>query len=456
MEPHRIAASRWPVAFAGVLLLAAIGTLLWTGRSRLAAVGWFPNSDFHTYYKAGAMVRLGLAREVLYPRAVPGESPMLHLFRPDPAELERVNRLLPDHLRVPDNTYGGFAYPPFPAVIMVPLSLLQVEVAGLVWRGILLVLSGAGLWALHRVLVGHLGVSSPRAIIILLACVVTWPFLFSIRMGQAGQLVFVATAFTILALASNRLRLAGVALGLGALIKLFPVLVLVLFWRPAHRRVIAWSVATILVGTAATSLIVSPLEVVRFYRDLGPFLHQGTGVLNNQSLTGFVVHMGMSPSLREELLDDPSVMPSPLRIGARLATTALLLAAIWVCARPGRRRPAEAGSNGILFDAALLSTVAVLASPLSWPYTFVGALVAYALWLGTLAARGRSAGPWPILGAACLQLLWLIPPNGLPATWGANPAARLLLNPTFYAGAAVMVLMWRWGGRVAPPAVARP
>lgn len=456
MVPHRLTASRWPIGIAVVLLLAAVGTLLWSGRSKLATVGWFPNSDFHTYYKAGAMVRLGLARDGLYPPPAPGESPMFHLFKADAAELERVNRLLPEHLQVPAHTYGGFAYPPFPALMMVPLSLLPVEVAGLVWRGLLLVLSGAGLWALHRVLVGNLGVSPLQSIAILLACVVTWPFLFSIRMGQAGQLVFVSAAFTVFALASNRLGLAGVALGLGALIKLFPAVVLVLFWRPAHRRVIAWAVATMLAGTAATSLFVSPFDVVRFYRDLGPYLHQGTGGLNNQSLTGFLVHMGMSPASRAGLIDDPTLMPLPLRLGARLATTALLLGAIWVCARPGRRRVTEAGSNGMLFDVALLSTVAVLASPLSWPYTFVGALVAYALWLGTIAARGRGAGPWPFLGAVALQLLWLVPPNALPATWGATPAARLLLNPTFYAGAAVLWLMWRWGGRVTTPALARP
>ena len=84
------------------------------------------------------------------------------------------------------------------------------------------------------------------------------------------------------------------------------------------------------------------------------------------------------------------------------------------------------------------------------------ALVVYALWLGTLAARGRRAGPWPWLGAAGLQLLWLVPPTGLPGTLGGSPAARLLLNPTFYAGVAVMALAWRWGGRVAAEPGARP
>jgi hypothetical protein len=433
-----------PFLTAAILLAAVgIGALAWAGRERLAARGLFPNSDFLTYYKAGAMVRTGIAGRALYPEASPGESAVSRMFGVDRAAIRDLNRRLPSVSRLPEDTYQGFAYPPFAALLFVPFTWLPVEAAGVVWRVILVLLSA---WALHRLwkVLTERGVPAPVATGIMLACVATWPFVYSLRMGQAGQLLFVAVAIAMAAVARGRFAAAGAALALGALIKLLPAIALPVFFRGATRR--AWLSAALVgvAGLLAAAPFVSPFVAARYFASLAPHLHTAAGRANNQSVLGLVSHLTMSPESRSRLLEHPELMPDAVAIASRVAAAGLTLLALGACAgivarsTQVQRRPLTAA-------VAIMAAIAPLVTPLSWPFTYVMALPAYALGLAWLYGDSRLGVVPRVAVAAGLQLLWLFPPTALPEDFGRTAVERVLLNPTVFAGAATAVLAWAWG-----------
>jgi hypothetical protein len=383
-----------------------------------------------------------MARETLYPRAPRGETPA-SFIRIDPAEVRRINALLPPALSLSTET-GNYLYPPLVAILIAPLTVLPVDVAGLLWRAFLLAASAAGFFGIHRVLVRRYGLSPGVAAGIVLASVATWPFLYAIRLGQASALVFASVALAVWAVSERRLGWAGFALGVGVLVKLIPGLALVLFLFAPLRRTLWSALATIVVGTALTSLVVSPLDFVRFFQGMMPNVHEAAGRSNNQSVLACFAHLFVSPADRLRMPWSPDLLTPAVRTAALVASIAILAASLWTCLRAARRRlHADPASGALALDVAALALVGVALTTVALSHLFAVGAVAYALVLGRRAGDGRPMGVVDWGGVVLLQILWLVPPVLLPDELGGWPPARLLLSTTLAAAMATVVLAWR-------------
>jgi hypothetical protein len=137
---------------------------------------------------------------------------------------------------------GGFAiylYPPPFALAMIPFALAPDQVGLWAWLGTLLVAFLAG--------VALLPVRAEIRWAILLLAGLQWPFLYSIKLGQVGPLLFLA--FVIGWRWLDRPGPLGASMAVGALIKVQPGL---LFgWALATRRWRAFAIGTGVIVVAA-------------------------------------------------------------------------------------------------------------------------------------------------------------------------------------------------------------
>lgn len=150
--------------------------------------------------------------------------------------------------------FGLFYYPPPFAVMLLPLGLLDPLVATWVWIALLVAAFGLGVWLMP--------VSSTVRWTIVLLAGLSWPFLFALRLGQIGPILFLLFAAGWRWL-DDPLRL-GTSAGLGAMVKLQPGLVLV--WALLTRRfraVLAGS-ALIAIAIVLAALVTGPASWIDY------------------------------------------------------------------------------------------------------------------------------------------------------------------------------------------------
>lgn len=142
---------------------------------------------------------------------------------------------------------GGFAiylYPPPFALAVTPYALLAEPVATLAWTATLLVafLAGVALMPVRPMV---------RWAVILLASI-DWPFLYSIKLGQVGPILFLlfAAGWRWIGRPSH----LGSAIGLGALVKLQPILLL--GWAGLLGKWRAIGVAAVVIVAAGLASVV--------------------------------------------------------------------------------------------------------------------------------------------------------------------------------------------------------
>lgn len=138
--------------------------------------------------------------------------------------------------------FAVFLYPPPFVLAMVPLTGLPPAIGPAIWTAILTVAFGAG--------VAILPVRASVRWTVLLLAGVSWPYLYSIKLGQVGPLLFLAFA------AGWRWRdrpgRLGAAVALGTAVKVQPALLFGWALATGRWRAVVVGVA-ILVGAAAVA-----------------------------------------------------------------------------------------------------------------------------------------------------------------------------------------------------------
>ena len=282
-----------------------------------------------------------------------------------------------------------FTYPPFAAVLMVPLALLPAWLAAAVWTA-----ASAGALGGSVVLVRRaLGRTSPAWLVVLLvlAALALEPVWQTVTFGQVNLLLMLAVLVDLL---RPERRLSGVALGLAAGVKLTPLVFVVLLALAGQRAAAARAVlafgATVAVGFVAvpgsaaywTDRLFDPSRV-------GP-----PALAHNQSVYGALTR----------LLDSAPPTPLWLVVAAPLASVVVLVAAAWW--RRGDR----------VLGTCLGAVAMLLASPVAWSHHWVWAVpVTLVLW-----EHNRwAAAAWTAVFVT-RPILW--PPwgQGRELEWGAT------------------------------------
>ncbi len=347
-----------------------------------------------------------------------------------------------------------FIYPPFAALLMVPLAVLPWVPA---WVG-LLALSTLALGATFYVVVrriwpsgGPAGALSVASIALPLALAVEpgqaidftvpveasarpplalEPVLQTIEFGQVNLVLMALVALDCLVDHPRWPR--GMLIGIAAAIKLTPAAFLLFFllrrdYRAAVTVVVSAAVAT------AIGFLVAPAESLRFWRDPAGGV-SGSPFFTNQTFEAVLVRAGVDGT-------------------ARTAGWVLLSAALLALAWPTiRHAPAPL---------ALVATagVALLASPTSWSHHWVW--VAPALLVAAATAWRSRSWPWAVVAVA-MAVVFVVAPHqqGLPRSgeqalaW--TPFQQVLGSTYVWFTVVLFVLLWLAGrSRTAEPAGSR-
>ena len=301
-----------------------------------------------------------------------------------------------------------FTYPPFAAVVMVPLGLLPAWLAAALW-------TGASVGALAAVVVvarRELGRPTPGWLVALLGvgAFALEPVWQNVAFGQINLLLMLAVLVDLL---RPERRLAGMLVGIAAGVKLTPLVFVVLLLL-VGRRTAAGRAALAFVGTVVVGFVVMPGSAATYWTDrlvdagrVGP-----PALAHNQSVYGALTRF----------LDGPPPTLLWLDLAGLLSLAVLLVAA--ACWRRDDR----------LLGSCLGALAMLLASPVSWSHHWVWAVpVALALW-----ERNRwAAAAWTAVFVA-RPMLW--PPWGEGGEYEWTPSNHFVGNA--YVLAALGLAAW--------------
>ncbi|QHC28120.1 DUF2029 domain-containing protein [Streptomyces sp. HF10] len=294
--------------------------------------------------------------------------------------------------RVPGTRYG-FTYPPFAAVLMLPLALLGRNTAIVAS----LVVNAVALGVVLRVLAGDHWRRHGwyRWSLALCALALFEPLRDTFSFGQVNVVLLALVLTDARLLASGRGRWAGAGTGLAAAIKLTPALFIGLLLLAGRRRAAARATAVAAAVTALAALVDPAASRFYWTRALWDTGRVGRlDYVSNQSLQGVLARLGESGR--------------PLWALAVLGTLC-----VWAWRS---RRAALAGDWTAAF--ALTGAAACLVSPITWVHHLVWLLPSFAV----LLRAGHRLVAGALYAVLCTSVVWLWfdDASGLDGFLGSN------------------------------------
>ncbi|MBB5828047.1 glycosyltransferase family 87 protein [Micromonospora carbonacea] len=291
-------------------------------------------------------------------------------------------------------TQYGFTYPPFAALVMLPMALLPWPAAIAVSVAASVVVSAVLIWWLLAPVARRCGWTGWFALAVALCLAAAFePMRETVNFGQVNMLLLFLVAVDLLRLLPAGNRWAGVGIGLATAIKLTPGIFLVYLLVTGR-----WRAALTAAGTAAGATLVAAALFPDASREFWTSALWNTGrvgelaFVSNQSLQGVVARLNP---------EHPSTV-------AWLALVLATLAAWAWRSRAAARAGDEA--TGLALTGALMCLV----SPVTWVHHLVWLLPGLILLVdnGT-AAPARSRRRRVLLAAAiigyallCSRIVW--------------------------------------------------
>jgi len=280
-------------------------------------------------------------------------------------------RLYDVHLDIADLP---FTYPPFAALVMLPLTVLPF------WATVALA-SFASVLALavtvDLVLRGSPPVSRWALPVVTGAALLCEPVWATFSFGQVNLLLMAAVTYDVL---RGERRGAGWLVGLAAGVKLVP-LVFVVFLVLVGRRRAAGTAALAFAGTVALAGLAAPRQSWSYWTSVlwDPGRIGGVGFAGNQSVNG---------ALSRWLGHEAGTLPWLLVAGVLAGGSLLVAAAVWRSPLPTARP----------LGLCLAAVAMLLASPISWNHHWTWAVpTAVALWLTPWRWARPAAAAWALL-----------------------------------------------------------
>ncbi|WP_238424209.1 glycosyltransferase 87 family protein [Rhodococcus ruber] len=278
-----------------------------------------------------------------------------------------------------------FTYPPFAAILFVPLSLLSIPGTAIAVNLTNLVLLYLAVWLSWRAL-GYADTGRLHVVSLALAAVCTWlePVRMTIWLGQINLLLLVLVLWDLTRPEPARLR--GVGVGIAAGLKLTPA-----FFLAYLAAVRQWRAATVATATFAATIVVG---FVVIFSDARTFFTDAIvrsdriGLISspaNQSLRGILA--------RALHTDQP---PTGLWLAAAAATAGLGLWAATAAYRHGQQ----------LLSLTVCGLTAPMVSPFSWGHHWVWTVPLVVLCLDRAARWGRWWGYLLPAAAMAPLLAW--------------------------------------------------
>jgi alpha-1,2-mannosyltransferase len=180
----------------------------------------------------------------------------------------------------------GFTYPPFAALILLPIAPMSLATAG--WLSV-----AAGVAALTVALRAVTGARHPAVLaLIVVAALTTEPVRQTLGLGQVNLALFALVVVDLLVLTRSGSRWAGAGVGLATAIKLTPGLFIVYLLVTRQWRTAIVATATCAGLTVAAALVASR-ETVQYFGDLLWHTERvgAADAVANQSLAGLLARL---------------------------------------------------------------------------------------------------------------------------------------------------------------------
>ena len=413
-NPHRALRNglRWATATPVLVLIAAAAVANLGARAML---GHAVPGDFAQEVIAARSVR---THNALYPADVNAE--VATWLADDPPALPRwlpgrVSRWLEGRQRTGRNRLVAQAHPPTLLLVTTPLVLV-LGAYGAYWALTILTVAAAALSA-SLLVRSFAQTASAREHVLAGLLLVSWqPVLATVRDGQVSVIIGALLVSAWAGLRGGRDTRAGIAIGMAAALKLYPLIILAPL---ALRRRRAFATACITIAGAVAAVL----------------LAAGTDAWTDYAASGRTIARAFATA--------PYNLSLLARLGA-LAPASLVLviyAVLAVCVVIATLivgRTTDAAPPPAIPDVEFAGfvTLAILLSPVAWHHY----VVALALPVVVLAVVAWRQGGRAALACTCLLALILsVPDDGWRAIWREVPGqAALFLSP----GLAVLLL---WG-----------
>jgi alpha-1,2-mannosyltransferase len=290
-------------------------------------------------------------------------------------------------------TYASYIGSPATALLYVPFVPFEHDPAAALYRVLQVVLMAAAIvvtaWALPR------RSRLPAVLVGVGALLWGYPFAESIGLGQVDGFIMLALAIALWASVRDHWRLVGAALGIAALLKISPGLLLVYLVLRGRRTVILPAIlsAGTLLGIA--TVVGRPGDTVKWITDVLPEVSKGGLLVNNQSIPAWVARL-FGGNLNWLSLD------TDLGAWRFLAFPVMIagLAAVFYVRRGRAFVPLELGA---------VILVALLAGPVTWDHYPTWAVLTLVLMADLRWWEGRRAGEIVallVVLAGGLALMW--------------------------------------------------
>ena len=340
-----------------LIVLMAVYAVAWFALVRLPGDivrSPIAGSDLSSYYTAGHLVRTGQAGE-LY--ATGSGDTILGDATSGPW------RVAGDHLGIKRQHY--YIYPPFFAVLAVPMSLMTFPQARLVWLAMDLILLGlfVRLYLNWRRADGIPMSSLELALVAVTLGLEFLPLIWALAIGQTSLIILALIVAAILCAKTEREPAAGVLLGLATAIKLTPALLLLYFLLRGRRRLALWGGAVAAACTAIGAIVAGTSTTIRFFTEVASGLSGGTAYFLNQSLAGFFERLIGSGDVRQVVVATGSA-------AGTLATVVsiCLIAFTYHCLR---RRPGRPEGLALDLEVSAVMLLTLIVSPISWTHHYL-------------------------------------------------------------------------------------
>lgn len=245
--------------------------------------------------------------------------------------------------------------PPIVSVLLAPLAALSYPHALFLWECMNLVLLVTCVWFVCQYFEPGRVVSRDR-ILVLLACLLSYPIMSNFSSGQMGMVLLVFMLFTFFAARSQNDRVAGISLAIACSLKLFPGLLLLLFFLLKRYRVIGYCFMTSTIVFAIPLLFLKPIVYWHYWQTIH---HVNWYAGNwNASVLGF---------LQRWTLPAPDFHVSGMLYGIYCIVSLVL---IGLLIYETKRMKAFSAKESFPYLFSLFSIAMLLISPLGWIYYF--------------------------------------------------------------------------------------
>jgi alpha-1,2-mannosyltransferase len=253
------------------------------------------------------------------------------------------------------NHFGAvFKVPPFYGMLLLPYGRLEVQTALDLHRALGVGLYLAGATMLFRLFRPNLG-ASPALAAVAVVMGLTQPSFDSLAYGQIDIVLLALMIATLLGLRGGRPALAGLAIAVAGLLKLYPLVLVVFLAVRREWRAIVWTGAWLIALNGLSVAVLGWHEHVVYATQVLPRIGGGTGWVENQTLNGFLSRL-MLGALRPEPVHDRGL---DALTGAGFVVMAALSA--WTAGRPSDRR-----SSLFALQFGLFLVLMVMAVPAAW------------------------------------------------------------------------------------------